>query len=185
MWNDDADISCHDNYPFGGAIHDTIGFDGNYASLDKAQGIPQTVTHAVAQTHELKPVWLCIQAFTQPTNGLFWWSLPTLQQLRVQAFAAVVHGATGIIFFALDSWVLRQGLAVSMSWQTPFTVSTQGQRDLGQSGINASATLQLESRLLWQGVTTLNAELTALAPAILSAVRRTASRFACLFPLVC
>ena len=49
------------------------------------------------------------QAFEQPGGPMFWWTMPTEVQLRVQAYTAVVLGAAGIIYFALDSWVTRVG----------------------------------------------------------------------------
>ena len=76
-----------------------------------------------------------------------------------------VHGASGIIHFALDSWVTRVAQVVGISPQTPFMTSN---RFGGATPINASASLQRASQLLWSAASQLNHELEALAPAILS-----------------
>jgi hypothetical protein len=174
VWNTDADdenkqhVSCHDNYPWGGSVGSSAAFGGAFGSLDRFQGIPDTVSLAVTANKENAPVWLCIQAFEQPTDGQFWWSMPSPRQLRVQAYAAVIHGATGIIYFALDSWVTRIGAAIGMSWETSFSEADSMLRNTGQGGFNASKALASESRLAWAAATQLNTELTSLSSALLS-----------------
>ena len=91
--------------------------------------------------------------------------MPTEAQLRVQAYSAVVFGASGIVYFALDSWVARVGQVVGMGPRTPYMTSNQNG---GGTPVNASQSDRHASRLLWHAATRLNAELTALAPAILS-----------------
>ena len=49
---------------------------------------------AVSANAEKKPVWLCIQAFEGTAGPRFYWTMPTERQLRAQAFAGIIHGAT-------------------------------------------------------------------------------------------
>jgi hypothetical protein len=88
---------------------ESIGADPN--------GIPQSMTLAVAANKEKKPVWLIVGAFDQP--GAYGQSFPfryaTPEQLRACVYAGVIHGATGIIYFIWDSYVSRDGGCIGMS----------------------------------------------------------------------
>lgn len=170
-WNaggeDAADVSCHDNYPFPDcdATQDMVQYRFGWDTLDRKQGITETVALAVNITKQEKPVWLTIQAFEQPGGPNFWWTMPSEAQLRVQAYTAVVLGASGIIHFALDSWVTRVGQVIGIGPRTPFMTSNANG---GGVPLNASTSSRHASQLLWAAATRLNAELSALEPAILS-----------------
>ena len=124
--NTDADVSCHDNYPFPGLTMDHEAYGLSMATLSHSQGIPETVrcvsaasvvcalwsslaqnlkhcqlsaplwhcSLAVSANAEKKPVWLCIQSFEGTAGPRFYWTMPTERQLRAQAFAGIIHGAT-------------------------------------------------------------------------------------------
>ena len=170
------------------------------ATLSRSQGIPETVSLAVSANKERKPVWLCIQAFEGTAGDTrsvvvlcykifgtflapfcilhpgprFYWTMPTERQLRIQAYAGVVHGATGIIYFALDPLIQTMGAGIAPQSNTATGVYN------GQATDNTivpgdpryapyrSPALINASESLWRASTVLNAELTALAPALFS-----------------
>ena len=103
-WNSYGDVSSHDNY----------ALDYRYTSLATINGdgggIPQTVSLAASINNESKPVWLCVQAFESGP-----WVLPNKREMRGQVYTGIVHGATGIIFFAMDSYATRAGGVVGMA----------------------------------------------------------------------
>ena len=170
-WNaggeDAADVSVHDNYPFPDcdATAQMAEYRFGWDTLDRKQGITETVALAVNLTKQEKPVWLTIQAFEQPGGPNFWWTMPTEAQLRVQAYTAVVLGASGLIHFALDSWVTRVGQVIGIGPRTPFMTSNDNG---GGTPLNASESSRHASQLLWGAATRLNAEMSALESAILS-----------------
>lgn len=53
---------------------------------------------AASINNESKPIWLCVQAFEGSK-----WLMPTPREMRAQVYTALIHGATGIIYFAMDS----------------------------------------------------------------------------------
>jgi hypothetical protein len=67
-------------------------------------GIPQSVGLAARINSEQKPVWLCVQTFESGN-----WLMPSPRELRTQVYTGIVHGATGIMYFAMDSYVTRAG----------------------------------------------------------------------------
>ena len=104
-WDRAGDVSCHDNYPIMDhtARAASIGADPN--------GIPQSVSLAVASGQEKKPVWLIVARFEQPGDygQAFPFRYPSPEQLRACVYAGVIHGATGIVYFIWDSYVSRDG----------------------------------------------------------------------------
>jgi hypothetical protein len=158
-WNVAGDVSAHDNYPL---WNDTDHLDG-------PTGIPATVSLAARLNRERKPVWLTVQAF-ELDGGDRRLVMPTAPELRAMIFAGLIHGATGVTLFALDSWVTRRGKVIGVAPGTP--------ADAG-AGIGATADQVRKSRELWASLPTLNRELARLAPAILSptSAERYAVRF--------
>ena len=152
-WNTAGDVSAHDNYPI----------NQHRRSLSFDQGIPETVALAVKSNDQKKPVWLCIQAFEQQ-DPRFQFSMPAPRQLRCMAYAGVAHGATGLMYFALDSWVTRNGGVVGMA-ADPIA-------DYGQDLI-ATADQLRASRELWSAATQINREMNELRPALLSPTAKT------------
>jgi hypothetical protein len=163
-WNSAGDISCHDNYPVmnhtGRSV--SIGADPN--------GIPQTVSLAVADVREQKPVWLVVGAFDQPGayGQAFPFRHPTPEQLRACVYAGVIQGATGIVYFIWDSYVPRDGAVIGMS-PNPLPHYTPSPRQEGQPHPTPATPLQLiNAKALWDTAAQVNRELTELVPAILS-----------------
>ena len=147
-WNTAGDVSAHDNYPI----------NQHRQSLSFDQGIPESVSLAVKSNDQKKPVWLCLQAFEQH-DPRFQFSMPSPRQLRCMAYASVAHGATGLMYFALDSWVTRNGGVVGMA---PNPAADYGQ-DLVATNEQIAA-----SRALWAAAEAINRELESLRPALLS-----------------
>jgi len=157
-WNTAADITSHFNYPI--LNHAT-------PSLSAARGIPETVARAVALNAERKPVWFVVQAFASPHQG---WNMPDATQLRAMAYAALIHGATGIIYFSLDSFVTRDDGVIGIS---PDTLSEYGPapdyNGDGRPPLVADDALLKASRTLWSAASSLNRELAALQAELLTA----------------
>jgi len=148
IWNSAGDITSHDNYPI---------YSGT-SSISGSMGIPETVSLAVSVNNESKPMWFTAQSFSADWGG---WALPTIAQERCMIYTSIIHGATGIIQFVLDSFVARAGGCLGIA---PNPIADYG----GPDGRVVTSSELRASRGLWYAVQTLNAELSALRPAILS-----------------
>jgi hypothetical protein len=140
-WNTSGDVVAYDHYVLERGTSDIAV-------------LAERVSLAVRINRERRPVWLTVQAYAG--NRMV---LPTPEELRGMVFTSIVHGATGIILFAYDSWITRVWDVVGIS---PEPVSDYG----GRGG--ATPEQQSQSRALWHGAAALNAELDRLAPRILS-----------------
>jgi hypothetical protein len=145
-WNTSGDISAHDNYPL-------------MAQATDIGSLPRSIHQAVRLNGERKPVWLTLQAFGSAPGLQPAMRLPSPGELRGMVFTSIIHGATGIILFAYDSQVTREGFVIGTAPGTPESY-----------GKHAAATpRQVEqSRALWAGAARLNAELDRLTPRLLS-----------------
>ena len=147
-WATAGDVSAHDNYPI----------NQHRRSLSFDQGIPESVALAVKSNGQKKPVWLCVQAFEQQ-DARFQFSMPSPRQLRCMAYTGIAHGATGLMYFALDSWVTRNGGVVGMA---PDPIA-----DYEQDLVATNDQLRA-SRELWSAAAAINHEINELRPALLS-----------------
>lgn len=143
-----GEISSHDNYPI----------NGKNLSLSHEQGIPETVALAVGSNKEQKPVWFVAQnhEWIEATfNNVF----PSVTQQRCMVYTSLIHGATGIVHFALDSFVTRDGRVVGIA-PNPLPKYSVG---------TVATNSQLrQSRDMWHATIELNAELKELTPSLLS-----------------
>ncbi len=156
-WATAGDISSHFNYP----IRTTPP-----ESLSTTRGLPQSVARAVALNHERKPVWLVVQAFGSPAQH---WAMPTPAELRAMIYAGFVHGATGVIYFALDSFVTRDDGVIGMAPDPAANYnSTPDFNHDGKPPAVADAAQLAASRALWREAARINGELATLRPALLS-----------------
>lgn len=157
-WAAVGDVSAHFFYP--------VVAETPLSSLDHPRSIPETVGRAVTETKGEKPVWFLVQAFSGPRFG---WAMPEPRHLRAMVYAAVIHGATGVLYFGYDSFVMRDGDVLGMA---PDPVAMPGDApDFDNSGtppLVASEKDLAASRGLWAEAKRLNAELRALTPALLS-----------------
>jgi len=158
-WNTEADISCHDNYPI------TNGTGAVNSIARGENGIPQSVSLAVASNKEVKPVWLIVGAFEQPGEygQAFSFRFPTPAQLRSCVYSGIIHGATGIIFFAWDSYITREGNVVGMSPNPQVKINS----DDPKYSV-ANPTQLVNSKANWDMMCQINKELKEITPSILS-----------------
>lgn len=140
-WATSGDVVAYDHYPL---LEGTADIEA----------LAERVSLAARINREQKPLWLTIQAYAGNRNVL-----PTPEELRGMAFTSIVHGATGIILFAYDSWITRVWGVVGIS---PNPLPAYGGRGA------ATPEQMARSRALWNGAAALNAELHRLAPRILS-----------------
>ena len=151
-WNSSGDVTAHDNYPLRPWTEDL-------------EALAQSVSRAVHLNGERKPVWITLQAFGGAPGLSPPARIPTPEELRGMAFTAIIHGATGLILFAYDSWATREGNVIGIA---PETAEGYGK------GRQCHTVQAAQSRALWAGATALNAELARLAPRILSPTARLA-----------
>ena len=157
-WNTTGDITSHDNYPLNPM------FDGTTRpSLSYYMGIPETVSLAVSANNESKPMWFAVQAFGHTIdNALF--RIPSAQQLRCMVYTALVHGATGILYFVPDSPGSRAAWLLGISPDPlPYYYEHNPM-------IRATATADQvnQSRNLWMQAVSLNSEIEEIKSSILS-----------------
>lgn len=154
-WNDwkrAGDVASFWNYPVAG---------GRASSVDGYAGIGRTVSLAVQAVAARKPVWFIAQAFESPIQK-FDWRMPDEREARAMAYAALVHGATGLIWFSYDSFVTRNGLVIGISPdpQTKYAFVTPASLT-GENYFAADDRQIAKSRALWNAVSRLNRELAA------------------------
>jgi hypothetical protein len=136
-----VDIASFDNYPIHTGNEVSLGVcNSGYQTL----GIPDSISAVVSGNKEMKPVWFTLQANSFKADMPL--TMPTSAQLRAQAFAALIHGATGLIYFAYDSFVTRNGNVVGIA---------------PNSQVNKAA-------VLWQTAKSLNREINSHRLAILT-----------------
>ncbi len=163
-WNSSGNVSCQDNYP-------VMNHTGRAVSIgSEPNGIPQTVSLAVADVREEKPVWLIVGAFEAPGayGQTFPFRFPAPEQLRACVYAGIIHGATGIVYFTWDTYVPRDGGVIGMA-PDPKSAYTPSPRKEGCTNPTPATPMQLvASRALWETARQVNRELAELTPLILS-----------------
>lgn len=160
-WAMSGDLNAQDNYP----IYPWTKSIG----LTSPGGISESISRAVYANNQQKPVWAIIQAFESagPEGETFPWRFPTPTQMRAQVYTAIVHGATGVTYFAWDTYISREPNLIGIS---PDPLAN-GYVNPGSGGpFQATATPEQiqKSAALWNAVASVNSELQALTPAILS-----------------
>jgi len=154
-WNDwkrAGDVASFWTYPVTGERTPSVG---GYA------GVGKTAALAVQAVSSKKPVWFVAQAF-EAKFGSYDWRMPNNRQARAMAYSALIHGATGLIWFSYDSFVTRNGLVIGIS------PDPQTEHDHVLAGSLAGGMLfpaddrqKARSRTLWNAVSRLNRELAA------------------------
>jgi hypothetical protein len=140
-----GDISVHDNY----AVH---------MKLEHLTNPARHVAHSVRLARDLnppdKPLWFVIQAFSAEARG---WYMPTPRQYRAMAMAALLHGATGLVTFALDSFVTRDDGVIGIA---PWAVADYGDAPDYNNDKKDPARSDIVERAIsvgmWQAVATFN-----------------------------
>lgn len=151
-WKRAGDIASFWDYPIAGDLSPSVG---GYA------GIGKTVALAVQAVSSKKPVWFVAQAFESPFKN-FDWRMPDEREARAMAYAALVHGATGLIWFSYDSFVSRNGLVIGISPdpQTEYRYLLRNSL-AGDAYFEANDRQITQSRNLWAAVSRLNRELSS------------------------
>lgn len=143
-------LGCHDNYP--------KRLDSPFTSLND---VAYTMSEQTTTLSGEKPSWFVVQAFyANPSSGNFRWAMPTPREARAMVFTAIVHGATGIVYFTWDSWVSRSGDVIG--------IAPNPQQEYPEGGIIAPPGLLDESQELWNGIAEINLQLDTLTSMILS-----------------
>jgi len=160
-WNTTGDITSHDNYHllFNKFINNELH---NSETLNYPLGLAVTVSLAASINNYSKPMWFCVQAFS---NICPKWPcrMPTPTKLRGMVFTSIIHGATGVIYFGFDSAILRDGNCVGIAPHPSASYAVNRFKPLTVSNDSL-----IESEALWKSVVRLNAQLEKLKPAILS-----------------
>ncbi len=154
-WLTQPDIHMHFNYPFMRPL-------GPVRDIER---VALSVSRAVRFTDQRKPIWFIAQAFEDPVRE---WYMPSGDQLRAMVFAAIIHGASGIVYFGYDSYATRDDNVLGIA---PDPLAYYG--DLPDFNENDQPPLRADeaglerSKALWREVEILNRDLAALAPALL------------------
>ena len=161
-WNTAGDVACHDNYPVMNrkARSRSIGNAGN------STGIPMSTSFTAAVNEEQKPVWFIAGAFTVRGHGAFPFRFATPMQLRASVYAALIHGATGIIYFTWDTYVCRDGNVIGMSPDPQVAYLEPGPNK--PKAANARPMQLAQSKALWMAAEQINREIHELTPSLLS-----------------
>lgn len=155
-WTRIGDIAVFSVYPARGS-----GF-----ALAGLRSLADSVSRAVGLNDENKPVWVIVQAFASPRYG---WRMPTADEYRAMVYTAIVHGATGLITFAFDSFATRDGQVLGI---TPHPLADYGDvpdyDGRGDAPLVVGETELAQSAALWRNVARINHEIAELTPALLS-----------------
>ena len=156
-WNRAGNITSHFNYPV------TVERLRDYGPVER---VAETTAIARRLVGQGRPVWMTLQAFGGPARG---WRHPSPETLRAMAYAAITHGATGLIYFAYDSFVTRDDgiLGISPAPERDYRVTADYNAD-GKAPLVVSDGDLRWSRSLFHTVAALNAEMRQLREAILS-----------------
>ena len=160
-WIHRSDIASLDNYPF---KHKGVRFS-EFSSPQT--GVPRTVWAAANVDSQTKPVWYIVPAFEQPiATADLYFRFPTPNELRAAVYGGIIHGATGIIYFAWDGWQARGGQVIGME-KDPVGDPEHPDEKPDNASI-ANSTQLIQSRALWQTAAQINHELRELTPVILA-----------------
>lgn len=103
-WRDVSDVVSSDPYPIGVPV----GVDDAPFGATIAPPMMRTsvwTRESVRQVHGRRPVWMVLQLWRQ--RGEF----PTYEQMRMQAYKAIINGATGILW-----WGFVSGPGIEGEW---------------------------------------------------------------------
>lgn len=143
-----GDVASHDNYP---------SWNVPGVPYSSTYWIAKSVSHQTAAVNQEKPSWYTTQAFSANGNGY-----PSPQRVRAAVYTAIVHGATGIWYFAWDSYATRVAyLDAGIRPTLPLSYAEQA-----VPGEITQATKQ-DGEDTWDTVASLNNELIGINSAIL------------------
>ena len=149
-----GDLTAQDNYTYDSLTLTTIG------KTTTPEGVPEQMSAAADAVNRAKPVWAILGAFDNPA-GTNHFLTPT--QMRAETYSAIIHGATGIHYSFWDSWHTRAMGFVGIAPNPP--LDGYGRRP---DELQISPEQAQQSKDLWAGVASTNAEINFLTPALLS-----------------
>lgn len=156
-WQTAGDVAAFSVYPIR---------SGRRLQLVGWRALADTVARAVALNDAARPVWFVAQAFSSPAYG---WRMPSPREYRTMIYAAIVHGATGVITFAYDSFVTRDGQVLGIAPEPLAHYGDIPDYDArGDAPLTVDRPALAQSRSLWRHVGSVNRELLALTAALLS-----------------
>jgi hypothetical protein len=158
-WSMTGDVSAQDNYPIR---------TGDIKSLNV---IPTSISLAVSLNRQQKPLWFVAQAFAgKNSKGNWVWAMPSERQERGMIYSSIIHGATGVFYFAYDSWITRTG-KFQMLGISPEPVNNYIEPKNNRELILSEEKLE-QGQVLWDAVANLNEEIEQLKPVIFSPTSR-------------
>ena len=112
--------------------------------------------------HHGRPVWALLPASAHTGNGE---TLPDPDEAQVMAFAALMAGATGVIWQGEDNYAARNAgmLGIAPAPQSDYGIQT----GTGLPALKATPGDVAAARRLWSAVTQLNRRIARLVPALL------------------
>lgn len=157
QWAVEGDLSAHDNY----AVNEQLT-----AFTTPARHVARSVSFARSLIPEDRPIWFVIQAFSSEDRG---WTMPSAEEYRAMAMAALIHGASGIVTFALDSFVTRDDhvLGIAPDPVAAYGASLPDYNGDGKPHRVANDEELAQSAALWQAVADFNRFLDRVGPTLL------------------
>ncbi len=155
------------------AVHNYYAANDRLTAYSPAAFVASSVRRARLTIPKDRPIWFNIQAFSDSQRS---WRMPTPEEYRSMAMAALTQGATGLVVFALDSFVTRDDNVVGIAPDpigdyrdlVPDGSAIADYNEDGKPpGVATEDDLQ-KSRNLWKTVAEFNRFLEALEAPLLS-----------------
>ncbi|MHB0998937.1 MAG: sugar-binding protein [Armatimonadota bacterium] len=84
-------------FPGASQAYDILTMDPYFIRFAPLTNISDWIEKGKKDSNGIKPIWVVPQAFTVGRSA---WSEPTNEELRCQAYLSLVHGATGLVWYA-------------------------------------------------------------------------------------
>jgi len=159
-WFDPAQVELVRAMPFRASqpVADLVGMEG-LGALTRA-----VADQSAGRSAKALPVWAVLQAFGAPAEDR---RLPSPAEARALAYGALVQGASGLVWFAEDSYAGRSIGAIGIAPTPPLDYGIQV-FDTGNRPLRPKPSEVAAAGGLWQAVARLNREIERLSPALLS-----------------
>ena len=155
---------------------DTLGSVAQSVSelYNKDLGVPYTVRECTRLVEESKPNYFLVPAYKQYDGDEVYRPFPTAEQARAMAFAAIIHGATGVGWFTFDTYKMRLQWMMGIHPDPPAYFPEQYNEETEEvEGLVATDEEREESKALWNEIKSVTSTLSAMAPVIYSPTSKT------------
>jgi hypothetical protein len=152
------------------AIDDYVPNLKSLQTFDYSNGLSRAGQFVSRMYGETRPYWSMINVFEEyDSNGSIanGNEFPSPVQLRDMVYISIVHGATGVAYFAPDDFTMRQAHMVGVRPDTPTSYLQQGYC-AGLDMLSVSAEKAQESITLWNTISEINSEIEQLSPVLLT-----------------